>query len=345
MENASATVLPVQLRDALSRIGSKLEQRQVIEGDLSRALEGLNALPASVVVRAEREISNTAKLYHSWWRPKPWAFGLSASLSDMDHLKCVSGLEYLFIFHGDGHLREAALQRIEGGLPSPFLFAAIAWRLNDWALPVRIAAAECAKRTFHLTSAAVVAQAAMALLARESSWRRWTNERGLLIETFDRPDVAAALTEIIEKKPTGATASVLQRALQNAGLDPFLERLATKAAQPAARATALQPLIDGYASWPSGFAWQWIDKSMGVRRRVRTLSQRPLTVTISRRTAITMGAADRSAAVKRIALDGLIRYRAEIPDATEIAELLLTDRTASVRERAEFVLSIIAKTR
>jgi len=56
-----------------------------------------------------------------------------------------------------------------------------------------------------------------------------------------------------------------------------------------------------------------------------------------------MGAADRSAAVKKVALDALIRYRAEIPDAKEIAAPLLHSRTASVRERAEFLLSVIAE--
>ena len=55
------------------------------------------------------------------------------------------GLRYLFIFHGDETIREAALGKIVSGLPSPFLFAAIAWRLNDRALPVRRAAAECAR--------------------------------------------------------------------------------------------------------------------------------------------------------------------------------------------------------
>lgn len=335
-------VLPLELGEALRLISSKLELQQGIEGELGRILRGLNDLPPSVVVRAEREISNAAKLHHYWRRPKRRAPGLSSWPSDIEQLERAPGLEYLFIFHMDGTVREAALNKIKGELPSPFMFAAMAWRLNDWALPVRIAAAKCAKRTFPLTSAAVVAKAASVLLARESGWGRWTHERGLLIETFGRPDVSAALAEMIEKQQTGAVASILQHALQNSGLDPFLERLARMAAQPAARAIALQPLIHGYARWPSGFTWQWIDKSMGVRRSVRTFSQRPLTVTISRRTAIAMGVADRSAAVKKIALDALTRYRAEMPDAKEIAEALLKDRATSIRERAEFLLTVLA---
>jgi hypothetical protein len=261
-------------------------------------LQWLNELPASAVVRAEREIADAAHLLHHWRRPKARFISLSAWPSDIEALGRTPGLEYLFVFHKDGTVREAALNRIASGLPSPFLFAAIAWRLNDWAPPVRTAAAECARRAFPLTSAAILAEAAIALLSRESSWRRWTNERAVLIETFGRPDVAAAIAEIIKNKPTGGIASVLRLALQNSGLDPFLEMLARRAAQPMARAVALQALIEGDANWPSGFAWQWIDKSMGVRKRVRTFSRRPLTITISRRSAITIGTADRSSRKK-----------------------------------------------
>jgi hypothetical protein len=317
-----APVLGLQLREALSRIGSKLVLQQSVEGELGFVLDGLNLLPAQAVVRAEREITCAAKLDYHLRQPSRGMFRPRPATTDLDQLKTVPGIEYLFIFHRDGYIREAALHRIGSGLPSPFLFAAIAWRLNDWAAPVRSAAVGCAKRTFPRTEAAIIAQAAMALLSRESAWGRWTTERGLLIETFRRPDVAAALADIIEKTQAGTVASVLQRALQESGIDPFLEDLAEKAAQPAVRAIALQALIDGYAQWPSGFAWQWIDKSMGLRRRVRILRQRPLTTCVSRRATIITGVADRSVAVKKIALDALTRYRAEIPDARDIAEPL-----------------------
>jgi hypothetical protein len=39
----------------------------------------------------------------------------------------------------------------------------------------------------------------------------------------------------------------------------------------------------------------------------------------------------------------LIRYLADMPDAKEIAAPLLVDRTASVRERAEFLLTVLAE--
>lgn len=343
MKSPSAPVLPIQLLEALGCIGSKLEQGQSIESELGCVLRELNNLPAETVVRAEREISSAAKLHRYRRRPKLFTQWLWARPSDIERLEREAGLEYLFIFHMDGTVREAALNKIASGLPSPFMFAGVAWRLNDWALPVRIAAAECAERVFPLTAADVIARAAIALLARENSWGRWTSERAVLVEALHRSDVALALADVLIKRQTGRLTAVLQRALQNSGLDSFLEQIAREAAQPAVRAVALQSLIDGYASWPSGLAWQWIDKSMGIRKRVRTFDRRPLTKKALLKPLIMMGAVDRSAAVKKVALDCLTRHRAEMPDAKEIAAPLLLDRTASVRERAEFLLTIIAE--
>ena len=287
---------------------------------------------------------DSTKLYHYWRRPNRRLLGLLTCSTDLDRLERFPGLRYLFIFHGDGIIREAALRQIVSGLPSPFLFAAIAWCLNDWALPVRRAAAECARRTFPLTDAPVIAEAAIALLSRENSWRRWTDERAILIETLGRTDVASSLADIIRRKKTGAVASVLRRALQQESFDPYLQALALEAAQPAVRVVALQTLIDGFASWPRGFERQWVDKSMGIARRIRTFDRRPLgpmalqTQTTLRRRMILSGTADRSAAVRKVALDGLIRFRDQIADANEIATPLALDQSPSIRERVQFLL-------
>ncbi len=336
-------ILPVELTEALRRVGAKLEENAGLQDELENILHLFNQLPASAVVRAEREIVDSARLFH-WRRPNPRSLSLSTWSTDLDQLERFPGLQYLFIFHGDGTIREAALRKIVSGLPSSFLFAALAWRLNDWARPVRRAAAECAKRVFRLTAAPVIAEAAVALLARESSWRRWTDERAILTETLGRRDVASSLADIIKRKQTGAVASVLRRALQQESLDPYLQDLAQAAAQPAVRAVALQTLIDGFANWPRGFERQWVDKSMGRTRRVKTFDQRPLspmvlrTQTMLRRQLIAGGTADRSAIVRKVALDGLIRYRNEIADTREIAAPLTLDRARSVRERAQFLL-------
>ena len=59
--------------------------------------------------------------------------------------------------------------------------------------------------------------------------------------------------------------------------------------------------------------------------------------------AFAMGIADRSAAVKKVALDALTRYRAEIPDARKITErFLFIGPLLSVSE-AGFLFAILTK--
>jgi hypothetical protein len=341
MRTVPTSVLPVQLREALISLGSKLQRRQSVEGEFERTLQWLHEIPASAVVKAEREISYATQLYEYGPRVRRGWF-VAAEPNCVKQLERLPGLEYLYIFHRDGRIREAALKKIASGLPSPFLVAAVVWRLNDWALPVRVAAVECAKRVFPLTSGEAIAQAAVVLLPRENSWRRWTNERALLVDMVDRADVARSLAHILRDRETGGITTVFRLALRQRGLDSYLEELAKEAIQPAVRAVALQSLIECYANWPSRLEWRWVDKSMGVRRRVTVFERRTLTQNVSRKPLIIMGAADRSAALRKVALDGLIRYRAEIPEAKHIGERLLRDHAASVRERAEFLVTTIA---
>ena len=56
---------------------------------------------------------------------------------------------WLFLFHPSGYIREAALDSIVTPPTSAFFFAALAWRLNDWAGPVRKAAERCAVRVMN----------------------------------------------------------------------------------------------------------------------------------------------------------------------------------------------------
>ena len=228
--------------------------------------------------------------------------------------------------------------KLSKGLPNPFLFAAVAWRLNDWAEPVRQAAARCARQCFPLTSPEVVARAAVTLLVRQTSWRRWGEERELLDQAFARTDVAEHLFDALVRNATGPMPSVLRHALRTPALDPYLKRIAHEAVQPQVRAVALDLLIQGRSEWPSGYGWRWLDKSLGLRQRVTTFGHRTLTVAVAKGELIALGVRDRSAAVRRVALDGVMRHLLGTPEGREHAALLAADRSSSVRERAEFIL-------
>lgn len=331
------TFLPTGLISVLTEIGAKLEAGEQLTTPLNEAIGLLADLNPGHVARAEREIADAAGLYRQPQQSRLHKL-FSARPSAAAQLLRTPGLEYLFVFHRDGRVREAALLKITGGLPNPFLFAAILWRLNDWAEPVRQAAARCASRSFPLTKPDVIARTAADLLVRQATWRRWQRERSILDDAFGRRDVAAELANLMVAATTGPQASTLRYALRTSSLDKHLERLASTAAQPSVRAVALSTLIEGKAEWPSGIEWRWIDKSMGLRRREPVFAHRPVKSVLPRHVLIKRGLGDKSAIVRRVALTGVIRHMLGTPEGLALATPFTSDRSHSVREKAEFVL-------
>jgi hypothetical protein len=332
-------VLPKALQTALAEVGAKLEHGTRIGEELGRALTFMAELLPSQIAQADAAIATAAMLYPGWLASSRSGLLWPRRASDIEQLLRTPKLEILFLFHRDGRLREAALRKLSGGLPTPFIFAAVALRLNDWVAPVRKAAVQCAGRCFPITNPEVVAQAAAVLLVRQVSWKRWSDEREVLEEVFARADVAQHLAGLLMRKATGPLARILRFALRRPAIDAHLDRIAHEAVQPSVRAVALEALINRRSEWPSGYAFQWVDKSMGLRRRVTVFDHRELEVGGSRSTLIARGIRDRSPAVRRIALDGVMRHLSQTTEGRDYAALLAADRSRSVRERAEFILS------
>lgn len=329
-------VLSIELEQHLAAVGLRLEKGEPVAEFVEPAINGLANLPAAEINRAPRHIAEAAKLYHrlpsTGCRPAPPRQGLT----DKEQLIRFPQLGLLFLFHLDGRIREAALQHVVGGLPGPFFFAAIVMRLNDWVEQVRTAAVEAAHRSFPKTSPDIVAVAAETLLLRQDSWGRWGTEREVVDAAFARSNVLRCLADFLEAATLGPSARLLRKALKNSEMDAYLLRLAVAARQPSVRAVAIQALVNGKASWQAGFKWEWVDKSLGVRKSVPRFEVRPLAVELNRSGIIEIAAADRSALVRREALDGIIRHRL---DGRQIAAALAHDKSASVRERAEFILN------
>lgn len=338
-------VLPPSLLAALAKVGERLDQQRRIEPDLASRLSEIHSLPPSIIVRAEREIAETARLVH-WRRNSPLIVRLFAPrFTDLQQLHDTDGLEYLFLFHRDGYIREAALRKLSGALPSAFAFATICWRLNDWVEPVRSAAAELATSSFSLTPAPIVADAALALMTRQFSWGRWHHEKAAFDEALGRADVKEELSNAIVSRRTGPTATTLRFVLRGNGLDDYLPIIAREAALPEVRALASKTLLAGFATWPNGWRWRWIDKSMGLRRAEPTFARREVRAVIDREALIASCAADKAALVRKVAIASLIDTSLGSAQAEKIAKLLADDPSRSVRERATFIMENRPKTR
>jgi hypothetical protein len=283
----------------------------VDEKVLSAFLFGLHQLPVDAYPQAAKEIHLTGRLYHQPGRKRTHFLSLVwPTKTESDLLRQHSLLKFLYLFHGSGYLREAALKALDEPLESPFLFACVAYRLNDWVKEVRQAALACAERTFRQTSPHIVAKAAFILLPRVRDWHRWSEEAAILEETFSRPEE----------------------------MDRFLPQMSQAAMQPSVRALALRTLIEGRTLWPEGLKKQWIDKSMGRFKLAVAYGERPIARPASLDSLIAQGAADQAAMVRRVAADGLVRYRASLNEVDQLTQKFAVDRSASVRERATFIL-------
>ena len=329
-------MLPEQVRAALVRCGDALATGGDLSGLLPAALAGIATLPPAQIARLDGEIARAATLGYQQHGGLRWL--LAGMPSDTRRLLATPGLERLFLFHRDGRLREAALQRVSGGLDGPFGVAAVLWRLNDWVPQVRMAALSCARRTLPLTDGTVVANALAAVLVRQVSWGRWTDERAVLLDQLARPDVAMTIAQSIRVSASGAWVSVLRAAMPSPALDGELVRLVQEAAQPSVRAVALTALIDRTASWQAGWTWRWIDKSQGARRREPLIGHRPIFDCPARGRLVSIGVRDRSAVVRRAALAGVIRHLLGTGIGRAAAARLAADRSASVRAKAAFIL-------
>jgi hypothetical protein len=257
-------------------------------------------------------------------------------------LSSVQGLEWLYIFHGNGYLRQAALDKISVAPRSAFYFAAIAHRLNDWAEPVRASAERCAERVFPLVEASVVAEAAFFLLDRSRYWGRWIKSPPALDAAMARPDVVAQLASTIVRSSSGPTSLVLAQALHTNGIDPYLATIARTAAQPQVRATAYRSLIERCATWQDGYYQQWVDKSLGKYRRAPKLESRLIITEENRERLINLAGADKSAAARKVAADSLIKYRHEFAFPMQLVAALADDKNPGVRERISFLKRVLA---
>jgi hypothetical protein len=330
------SVLPPPLAAKLTALGSRLGQS---DRELEDVLTDLSALPASSVVRASREIATATRF--GWWREQNSLlvlprFGQSSSAPEL--LKKNPDYAWLLLFHPSGYAREAALNSIETPPTSPFFFSAFAWRLNDWAAPVRQAAELCAERVLHLTAADVAANAALYLLDRRFAWGRWRDELKVLDSVFERRDVIAALVALLQGRSTGPMATCLRHALRYPNFDEHLPRLAAAAKQPTVRAVAYQCLLSGKASWAVGFEFAWIDKVYGLRRQVPILETRELRSNRPAAELIREAVHDKSPFVRRVAADTLIATRSQFSDEAELIAHLANDPNSAVRSRADFVL-------
>ncbi|WP_138918424.1 hypothetical protein [Nitrospirillum viridazoti] len=274
---------------------------------------------------------------------------LGATQGEAGLLRTTPGLEYLFLFHRDGHVREAALHKIDQAPPGLFWIAAIAYRQNDWAAAVRAAARRCVARMAAHVGPDGMADAAYFLLARVPTWGRWRLEPHSDSENLFlmRPEMADALARRIGRAAHGPAGGVLRQALRQPYMDGHLPTLATDAIQPIVRMVALHTLIEGQAAWPEGWRREVINKPFNIYRSIPLYATRPIARPESKTYYLEQAARDRSVVVRRLAAATLAQALGREKGAVwkewrPLLARLEQDPDRSIRERIAFIQGRLA---
>ena len=357
MAKRSTSVLPPALSDRLAQL--KAHESSNAGQELKEVLDELAHLPAESIVRASSEIATSAKLGRwlsqnaplrvvprdrfSFSLPRSWKVFAFDRIkhdppSERDLLKINPDYAWLFLFHPNGHIREAALRHINTPPRSSFFLSALAWRLNDWVEQVRQAAKHCIERIGAGVSPEIAAETGLYLLSRRLVWERWRNEAAALDRILAREDVIVAIADRLRTQTNGPMAACLRNALQHPGIDRHLPVLAARAVQPSVRAVAYQCLISSKARWQIGYEWIWIDRVYGLRKRIPAFETRELLRDCAADKYIADGLLDKSAFVRKIVADAMIVVRSKIADEKALVALIADDPSPSVRSRADFML-------
>jgi len=297
--------------------------------------QAFSQLAPEIITRAEPEIRAIAGIWPLWWYSCDHTKmadkkGFARKIQELD---ANPELAMLYLFHGDGRLRQEALSRLSSEMMSPFLFAAISTRLNDWAPPVRLEAEACMTRICTPDTFTKITPAIPYLCLQIKTWLRWEETRAAYDQIEASPEVAAFMARHLRVERRGKLARQLLSLLRNPAMDIHLPLLASQAATPAIRTIAYVTLLKGQAVWPIGKKRKWVDKVYGISVKEPVCEQRSISITVNLLELALEGAQDRSVFVRREVAYWLLTSNM---DAPEVAQILSQDKYPSIRRIISF---------
>lgn len=254
-------------------------------------------------------------------------------------------LTWIDLCSGDGFKRERTLRILSGGAPNRFFLAMVVRRLNDWVPQVRSAARERLPSIAAASNPDDVVDVLCAVLPHWNSWGRSEDEgRQTVLEIASTEAAARVLKSRLISGAAGPLASVLAQVGRSSVLDAHLLQIAGSAIQPSVRAKAYKSLLDGKATWVTGRKWEWTDMRYCQGHFVLTLGDRPLTKKSPLDETLTAASSDRSAFVRRVAGEVLIRELETLgTSGCKLAAILASDSNLSVSERGKFALKKLSQ--
>lgn len=237
----------------------------------------------------------------------------------------------LFMHAHDGYLREEAAKCFvpvdTAGRASLLL------RCNDWVGNVRVAALSKLRELVPEWSAEELKDLVVFTVDRINEWQRGGAVAAAALQ--DHREWQKALCLVLLEETNGPMARLLRKNLRTRDLDFLLPELAVDARSAFVRAVAVQTVLEGCARWHVSTEWQWVDKAYGLKRRVQRWDKRNVPfATAVQKEVLAAAARDKSAVVRKLAAEHLIREGIEAHQATY--QLLADDTSNGVRERMDF---------
>lgn len=250
-------------------------------------------------------------------------------------------LTWLDIVNADGYKREKSLRALsKDGAPNAFSLALAVRRLNDWVPQVRTAAREVLPSLLKSTEPKYVTEVLCMLLINWHSWGKMEEiDKHLFLDMVISEEMALLLKSRLISSTSGPMPSLLSQIGRTGILDNYLNEIASNAVQPYVRAKAYRSLFEGRMTWVKGREWQWIDKYYGEKKLIPIIAERKIDVQTPFLELLNRSAVDRSAIVRQVSAEFLIRNIENLGIQTRaFAEKFAADKSVNVAEQGRFVL-------
>jgi hypothetical protein len=313
---------------AVSEFTASLNSGSSVVADMTGLVEVTSRLPLSNLEYWERLIRSGLYQATANCKPAKWKFWA----------KPTPFLTWIDLCSGDGFKRERTLRILSGSAPNRFFFAMAVRRLNDWVPQVRSVARERLPSIAVASNPEDVVDVLCAVLPHWNSWGRSEVEgRQALLTIASIEAVANALKSRLISAATGPLTSILGQVGQISVLDAYLPQIANSAIQPSVRAKAYKSLLDGKTTWVAGRKWEWTDIRYCKGHFVPMLCDRHLTTKSPLEETLMAASSDRSAFVRRVAGNVLIRELETLGAiGIQLANILASDPHSSVAEKGKF---------
>jgi hypothetical protein len=151
--------------------------------------------------------------------------------------------------------------------------------------------------------------------------------------------VSLALKSKIMKASHGPATHVLSQCSRSTQFDAWIEEFARSAVQPMVRARAFRWLFARRVTWVIGHQRKWLDRVYGKSKFEPVLASREISVELPFSLILDAAFADRSAFVRYVAAEFLMRELHTLGAAAlPLAQCTSLDSNSKVAERGRFML-------